>query len=310
MRVVAGLNRPWVHFVLLGALLFWVQGRVFPEPRPVIGPLAETRVEALVQQWFSAVGRPPSDKQLVRMIDAELDRDILFQRGIELELHLYDTVIYQRLLRNMHFLGLADGRTDQELYEQALDMRLHLGDEVVKRRIIQVMEQMMLARNPPLPPSETQIAAEFELRKAELRHPPRYTIEHLYFNREREAEVDAIASRIAAEQLTPQQALEYSSPFLPGYRFASQTPDQLARHFGSAFVMNLENAGPEAGTWVGPVRSTYGLHYVFVAELEPARDATLEESRVRLLRDLESRARATALQQSIDELRQDYEVLR
>lgn len=310
MGVVAGLNRPWFHFLLLGALLFWAQGRLFPEPRPVIGPLADTRVEGLAQQWFSAVGRPPNDEQLARMIDAELERDMLFQRGLALELHLYDTVIYQRLLRNMHFLGLADGRTDEELYEQALDMRLHLGDEVVKRRIIQVMEQLMLARNPPLPPSEAEIAAEFELRKAELRHPPRYTIEHVYFNREREAEADAIAGRITAEQLTPQQALQFSSPFLPGYRFARQTPDQLARHFGSAFVMNLENARPEAGNWVGPLRSTYGLHHVFVAELEPARDATLEESREQLRRDLESRARTAALQQSIDELRQDYEVLR
>jgi hypothetical protein len=309
MGNVARLNRPWVHFVILGALLFWAQGRIFPEPRPVIGPLADARIDALVQQWFSAVGRAPSDEQLARMIDAELDRDMLFQRGLDLELHLYDTVIYQRLLRNMQFLGLADERSDEELYEQALEMRLHLGDEVIKRRIIQVMEQLMLARNPPTPPSEAEIATEFERRKAELRHPPRYSIEHVYFNREREADAEAIAARITAEQMTPQQALEFSSPFLPGYRFVSQTPDQLARHFGSAFVMNLEQAGPRAGNWVGPVRSTYGLHHVFVDELEPAREATLEESRVQLLRDLESRARATALRQSIDELRQEYEVL-
>lgn len=310
MRFATGLKKPWVHFVVLGALLFWLQGRLFPEPRPVIGPLSEARVEALAQQWFSAVGRPPSDEQLARMIDSELDRDMLFQRGLELELHLYDTVIYQRLLRNMHFLGLADDRDDQALYEQALDMRLHLGDEVVKRRIIQVMEQLLLAQNPPARPTEAELIAEFEQRKEQLRHPPRYTIEHVYFNREREVEAEEVAARIAAEQLTPEQALAYSSPFLPGYRFASQTPDQLARHFGSAFVMNLEKADPSAGNWVGPIRSTYGLHYVFVAQLEPARDATLDESRVQLQRDLESRARADALAQSIDKLREEYEVLR
>ena len=54
--------------LLLGALLFWAQGRIFPEPRPVIGPLADARIDALVQQWFSAVGRAPSDEQLARMI--------------------------------------------------------------------------------------------------------------------------------------------------------------------------------------------------------------------------------------------------
>ena len=88
-----------------------------------------------------------------------------------------------------------------------------------------------------------------------------------------------------------------------------QTPDQLARHFGAAFVKNLQQLDPQPGTWRGPVRSTYGLHYVWVASVEPARDATLEEVRGQLLRDLESRAKAAALQDSIAAMRENYEVI-
>jgi PPIC-type PPIASE domain len=310
MSFLARLNRPWIHFILLGALLFWLQGQLFPQPKPVVGPLSEARVEALQQQWFTTVGRSPSEEQLERMISAELDRDMMFQRAVELELHLYDTVVYQRLLRNMHFLGLAEGKSDQELYEQALEMRLHLGDEVVKRRLIQIMEQLMLAANPPPAPTEAELAAEFEQRKEELRRPPRYTIEHVYFNREREADVDGVIATIEEQGMTPEQARSLSSPFLPGYRFNRQTPDQLARHFGSAFVMNLEQAEPQPGQWRGPIRSTYGLHYVFVSELEPSRDATPEEVRTLLERDLQSRARTASLAASIDRLREEYEVVR
>jgi parvulin-like peptidyl-prolyl isomerase len=108
--------------------------------------------------------------------------------------------------------------------------------------------------------------------------------------------------------LTPAQALELSSPFLPGYRFTRQSPDQLARQFGSEFVANLQAADPRPGQWMGPIRSTYGLHYVWLSELEPGRDATLDEVRPQLLRDLESRARAQALQESIDAMRKQYEV--
>ena len=108
--------------------------------------------------------------------------------------------------------------------------------------------------------------------------------------------------------MSPEQALELSSPFLPGYRFSRQSPDQLARQFGGEFVANLQAANPQAGQWVGPIRSTYGLHYVYVNELEPARDATLEEVRVLLTRDLEARARASALQESIADMRENYEV--
>ena len=310
MKFLVRLNRPWMHFILLGFLLFYLQGLLFPVPKPVVGPLSGARLEALQQQWLSATGRLPNAEQLDRMVSAELDRDMLFQRALELELHLHDSVVYQRLLRNMGFLQLGEGMSEQQQYEQALEMRLHLGDEVVKRRLIQVMEQLLLAYNPPQAPSEEEVLAEFESRQEELRRPPRYSIEHIYFNAEREAEAEAAVAQVNAQQLDPATALELSSPFLPGYRFTRQTPDQLARHFGSAFVTNLLAEQPQAGHWVGPVRSTYGLHYVWVNEVEPGRDATLDEVRTQLLRDLESRASDAALQDSIGKMRAAYEVIK
>ena len=57
------------------------------------------------------------------------------------------------------------------------------------------------------------------------------------------------------------------------------------------------------------MRSTYGLHYVWVSAVEPDRDATLDEVRAQLLRDLESRARNEALQESMASLRENYEVI-
>jgi parvulin-like peptidyl-prolyl isomerase len=308
MSILARLNRPWIHFIVLGFGLYYLQGVFFPAPKPVIGPLGGARIETLNQQWFKSTGRLPSAEQLDRMVTAELDRDMLFQRAIELDLHLYDSVVYQRLLLNMGFLKLAEDKTDEEKYQQALDMRLHLGDEVVKRRLIQVMEQLLLGFNPPNPPTEAELLAEFAARKDELRRPPRYSIEHVYFNAQREAEAESAVAQITQQQLDPVQALELSSPFLPGYRFTRQSPDQLARQFGSEFVENLEAANPEPGNWIGPIRSTYGLHYVWVSEMEPGRDATLDEVRVQLMRDLESRASANALQESIAAMREQYEV--
>lgn len=308
MRILTRLNQPWIHFILLGLVLFQLQRVFFPEPRPVVGPLSDARVATLKQQWVASTGALPQPEQLSRIVDAELDRDMLFQRALDMELHLYDSVVYQRLLRNMYFLGLNEGNTEQQMYEQALEMRLHLGDEVIKRRLIQVMEQLLLASNPPAPVTESDVEQAFAARREELRRQPRYSIEQLYFKREREAEVPQVIATIAREQLSPADALKLSSPFLPGYEFRSQTPEQLARHFGAAFVMNLEQAMPRAQTWVGPVRSTYGLHYVWVDAIESAREANLEEVRAQLTRDLDSQHRAQALDAAIGRLRQEYEV--
>lgn len=308
MSFLSRLKRPWVHFIVLGLLLFWLESLVFPPPKPVIGPLSEVRLETLQQQWFASTGRLPNSEQRQRIVQSELDRDMLFQKALMMNIHLYDTVVYQRLLRNMGFLQLADGKTEREQYEQALDMRLHLGDEVIKRRLIQIMEQLLLAANPPVTPTEDDIKASFEARKQEMHRAPRYSIEHLYFNRQREDEVDQVIATIKQQNLTAQQARKLSSPFLPGYTFNRQTPDQLARHFGASFVMNFEQATPQLGQWLGPIRSTYGLHYVWVEAIEPSRDATLDEVREQILRDLELQAKSKALASAIENLRKDYEV--
>jgi hypothetical protein len=262
----------------------------------------------MLQQWVSTTGRPPTPEQKQRLVQSELDRDMLFQRALEFELHLHDQVVYQRLLRNMRFLGLGEGESDEALYEEALDMRLHLGDEVIKRRMVQVMEQLLLAGYPAQPVTDEQIALEFEQRKEELRRPVRLSIEHIYFSRQREGEVENVLATIQQQKLTPRQAREYSSPFLPGYQFDYQSPDQLARHFGAAFVKNLLETDYGPMRWVGPVRSTYGLHYVWIEAVEPERDATLEEVQGQLRRDLESVARTDALAAAIEKMRELYEV--
>jgi len=303
------LKQPWLHFVVLGFVLFRAQAALFPDPLPVVGPLSDARIEGLQQQWFATTGRPPNEQQVATMVQAELDRDMLFQEALSYDLHLYDTVVYQRLLRNMAFLKLGEEMTEEERYQQALDMRLHLGDEVIKRRMVQVMEQLLLAANPPKAPTQAVIEAAFEERRDEMRRPERYSIEHLYFSRDREDEVAGVIAQINDGGLSVEQARKLGSPFLPGYRFQRQSPEQLARHFGAAFVKNFEAAGPTAMAWAGPVQSTYGQHYVWVEAIEPARDATLEEVRVQLVRDLESLARREALQNSVDELRKNYEVI-
>ena len=303
------LNRPWLHFLLLGTALFFLQHWIDPPPKPTVGPLSESRVDNLKRQWFSTTGRVPDEQQLAGMIGAELDREMLFREGLELEIYLHDPVVKQRLIRNMHFLRMGEGKSDEELYQEALRMELHLGDEVVKRRLIQVMEQLLLARQAMPVATEAEIYAAFAERKEELRRPERYTIEHVYLTREREGEVQTVLQTIHEQDLNPEQARQMSSPFLPGYRFAAQSPSQLARNFGAAFVLNLEAGGPQPGQWLGPIESTYGFHLVWIESLEPARDAELDEVRDQLLRDLNLQRRRDALRKAVQTLREQYEVL-
>ena len=137
----------------------------------------------------------------------------------------------------------------------------------------------------------------------------RYSIEHIYLTRERGGEAPALLAQIRKRGMDAEQAREFSSPFLPGYRFRVQSPGQLARNFGVDFAARLQSLAPAAGEWVGPVESTYGQHLVWVDAIEPERDARLEEVREQLLRDLQLERRRLALREAVARLRKNYEVL-
>lgn len=302
------LNKPWLHFIALGIVFYQLQGVLFSEPKTVIGPLSEARVAALQQQWHTTTGQQATPQQTAKLIDLELNRDVVLQRALELNIHRHDNIVYQRLIRNMHFLQLADNKSDDELFEQALAMRLHLNDNVVKRRLIQVMEQQLLAEKAVPLPSKQDVKAAFQNRVSELRRPPLYSFEHLFFNRERELEAPAIIAKITEQQLDFQAAKHLSSPYLQGHKFIRQSPRQLTQNFGKAFVSSLEQVKPAPQQWLGPIRSVFGLHYVWLNALEPERDAQLIEVEQQLRNDLSYTAQTKALQNAIANLRQDYDV--
>lgn len=302
------LYKPWLHFLVLGIVFCQIQITVFPDPKTVIGPLSASRQDALQQQWLTSFGQPPTAKQKAKLVADELDRDLLFQRALELRLHLQDGIVYDHLIRNMRFLDVDTDKSDTELFQAALDMRLHVGDEVVKRRLIERMQQRLLAINPPIEVEEAQIAAEFIARKHEFYRSPRYSFAHVFINPEREAELELVVKTIQDQRLSPRAARYLSSPFMLGYEFQAQTVEQLGRSFGAIFISDLAKKAPVVDQWYGPIRSSFGWHYVWVSAIEAGRDARLDEVADQLRRSLEVTAREQALRIGMAALRSNYEV--
>ncbi len=300
--------RPALHFVVIGLILFQLKNIFFPQPKPILGPLTQERIGLLKEKWILNTGRLPNAEQQILGIRAELDREMLFARAIELELFDNDPVVNQRLLQNMRFLGLYEGLSDVKIIGKAMDLRLYLDDEVIKHRLIQLMERLLLSANPPSRISDENLLSEFNTRRLELRHPPLYSIEHLYFPRDYPTEAQRFQEEVDLTDLSPSSVRDYSFPFLSGYRFFSQTPAQLKKYFGSEFVSQLIATEPVEGSWLPPLSSTYGLHYVWLHAFEDARDAEFDEVKDSLLYDLTREAREAALQAAVVDMRKDYEI--
>lgn len=309
-RILRWLGKPWLHFLILGYAL-WRGGLwLYPPEPPVVGPLSAARIEALRVQWVSLARRVPSDEQMQHLVDAELDREMLYLEALSRDFHLYDTVVEQRLIRNMKFLRLDDGRDDETLYKEALKLELHLGDEVIKRRLQQLMETVLLAQTPIPAVTDSEMQALFEQEKEALRVPSRYSFQHVYLPEKREDELDDLLLRLRADNLEPSVARQFSAPFLPGLSFRGQSLEQVARNFGWDFSEGLENLEPKERVWQGPIASVYGSHLVWIEKYVPDRDAELSEVRPRLERQWMEERKREALASQIDTLRKQYEVRR
>jgi parvulin-like peptidyl-prolyl isomerase len=83
--------------------------------------------------------------------------------------------------------------------------------------------------------------------------------------------------------------------------------DTVARQFGRMFSDAVVLLEP--GAWYGPIRSSYGLHFVYISQKIPARDPDLEEIRPEVAREWSVRQRREFKEQAYQELRSRYTVI-
>jgi len=225
-------------------------------------------------------------------------------------------MVYQRLIRNMDFLQLSQDQFETDRFDEAIALQLHLDDEVVKRRLIQLVEQQLLLDDPPPAPTPEAVSAMFMAREAGLVQAPMYSFEHVFFSQGQGADGTAVAARIRREGLQIERVRSLGAPFMQGYQFLRQTPEQLRRHFGQRFVTALVQAELDhgfleistSGQWVGPITSIYGQHLVWLTAYEAARAPSLVEVEATLRRDLVYEAQKRQLACQITALRAGYDV--
>ena len=303
-------ERPWVRFCLLGSVLVLLEGFVHPPTKPVLGPLGESRLEGLKAQWRSQAGRDPSPAQLRELISLELENEMLVQEALKLQLHRKDHTVFERLLRDLDFLGLADGLSDQVRFERALRLGLHLDDEVVRQRLIFLMEQRLLRSSEKQAITSEALATAFRARREELRVSPRIAFDQVFFSTNDSGIVRKRVEQIQRNGLRVSEARLLGDPFIVGDQIKQQSLPELGQIFGSLFQENLEAAllerSPQIQRWYGPIRSALGFHYLWVEAFEAGQEATFSDVEAKLRRDLMRRNEEKALEHAKRALADQY----
>lgn len=290
------------RFFLIGALL--LVGRLVsgaldrPAPRPLAVEVDADATEAEVQR--------------------AVDEAILIEEGLRLGWLRTDPVIRRRLVRNMSFVdGSAGGpeeltaERERALYERALALEMHRTDPVVHRRMLDRARRLIDA-GAGRAPTEAQLREHLEAHPERFARSPRLRLSQVFLSQQRrgealERDAEAIAARLLADDVAPEEAHRLGDPFLhrppPG---RAVTVESLDQRFGRGFGQALRRAS--TGRWLGPIPSAYGLHHVWIHEVIPGELPPLDEVRQAVRQSLERDRRVEAVGEFLRRIRPRYEV--
>lgn len=301
------------QFVFAGVVLFILNLWLFPEPKPQLGPPNPERVQLQAEALQQLQQTQLTDQQIESIKKRELREELLFVEAIGRGVIDQDLVVQRRLIRNMRFMSPEREATDEELLSEAWELRLHLADEVVRRRTVQVMETLIVATQPPYTATEAELLTEYNNRISEFEEPERLGFAHVFLRHDVPDErADNLMSAVK-ERITPDEARSSSDVFLAGYRFRNVSFLDISRQFGDQFALELAEKldGREITeeTWLGPITSIFGQHWVWVESRTPGRVKTLDEVSVDLSRDLRRVAEDAAVEKWVEAQLASYEVI-
>jgi hypothetical protein len=269
------IREPLFHFLLLGAVIFFIAERsrsiVVPSGKKIV--VTQSQIESIVVGFSRTWMRPPTQEELQGLV--------------------------------------SDYVRDEVLYREARTLGLDQDDVIVRRRMRQKFEFLvedMAARTGP--PSDQELEAYLRQHADKYSEEPSFGFEQIFFSRAKrgasaEAEATAMLARLRGKSAIDIEKL--GDAFLLPSQFEKTSAGETARLFGEKFTNELTKS--QLGTWTGPIESSYGLHLVRVNARIPEVAPPLANVRESVLRDLLSDRRKQELDTQYEKLRARYTVV-
>jgi hypothetical protein len=196
------LKEPFIHFLLIGGLLFLLYGMMNTERDESEIVIDDNLVNELVAKWELQRNRQPTLEELENLIDEYIQQEVL--------------------------------------YKEALVMKLDHNDEIVKRRLAQKMEFISDGLTESLQPTKEMLMSYYEKNKSNYKKDPSYTFWQVYFSADErtDARADAMNALVSKspetlgdELLLPGEYTDASS-----YQIANDLGSAFAQRLDSLEV--------------------------------------------------------------------------
>jgi hypothetical protein len=243
-------------------------------------------------------------------VGAAIDDEVLFREAIALGIDREDGAVRERLVRLGGFVG-EDASGAEAMEQEARRLGLDRSDLVIRRHLVQMMRLATERVGAAGLPSEEEVA-DYLARHADLfAAPARVALAHVYLSRERRGATLAgqaalLLETLRTENVSPEDGAALGDPFIRGAQVAAASEVDLEQMFGPDFAVAVRDL-PER-VWVGPVRSSYGLHLVWIRERLAPRVPPLAAVRSQVVLRLMHERGAARARERMHALRARYDV--
>src|ERR1700751_429814 len=278
MKIILGklIREPLLHFLLLGAAIFFLAGRVRNANIDVGGkiPVTQSEMESMVMGFTRTWMRPPTQVEMQGLVDDYVREEVLYREARAIGLDQDDVIVRRRMRQKFEFL--------------AEDLATHRS------------------------PTDQELEAYLQQHLDRFREEPSFSFEHIFLSREKhgastEAVVKALLAELGGKNEDTIDIEKRGDTFLLPSRFEKTSAAETARLFGENFATQLATIDP--GEWAGPIESSYGLHLVRVDARVPAVAPPLANVRDSVLRDFLNDRRKQELDAQYSRLRARYTVV-
>ena len=267
--------RATIHFFLIGGALLTLEVVV-----DAVTPVERPRIEVTVPAEASEVE-----------VRALVDEEILVAEALRYGWLYTDPVIRRQLVRNMRFIA---GENDAEapppseeaaLLERAIGLGMHRSDPVVRQRLVYRVYAMAEVGARRERPTGQDLREHLESHPERFSRPARYRMSQVFLSRQQraeelEADARALEARLRSEAPSLGKAHRLGDPLLPAFDRPSFTESALDRTFGPGIAEQVHSS--KLTRWEGPLRSSYGLHFIWIHEAIPGEAPDLDDVRERV----------------------------
>jgi hypothetical protein len=268
------LREPLLHFLILGALLFFAFSLVNRRATSGTGKIVVTpgEIEHLEDTFTRAHQRPPDEEELTGLVRDFVREEVYYREALALGLDRDDAPIRQRLRQKMEFIS-EDVAAQTE-------------------------------------PTDEQLRSYLSKHPDEFRVDQRFTFTQVYLDPARHGvHLDTDAQQLLAKLRKAGAKADLSTmgdPFLLDPSSQDISARDVARDFGEKFAAALSEL--PLGKWQGPVESGLGTHLVFVGKRTDGRVPRLNEVRDIVRREWANEYRLEANEKFYEGLRKRYVV--